>query len=158
MAIELKVENVLSLAPPAVPSALDQEHISASRKRTSTIKRTRRVTKRVKTSNSENPDAVTSDFSDTEVSESDEIFYAARSLEDPKRPVRIIRRVVNNLPIIISPRTKRQGIPENVPRPHPEAKPVFIRPANLDRALAVAEASASFSEGAKTAAGKIKTE
>ncbi|KAJ7191496.1 hypothetical protein GGX14DRAFT_578943 [Mycena pura] len=74
-----------------------------------------------------------------------------RSLEDPKRPVRILRRVINNLPIIISPRSKKQGIPENVPRPHPEAKPVFIRPANLDRALAVAEAGASFS-------GKIKSE
>ncbi|KAJ7227162.1 hypothetical protein GGX14DRAFT_555745 [Mycena pura] len=150
----------LTLLPPDLLSPLNQQ--PNSRKRTSSFKRPRKTTKRAKTSNGSNPDGVTSDFSDTEVSESDEVFFAARSLQDPSRPVRIIRRVVNNLPIILSPTSKKQIIPANVPRPHPDAKPVFIRPANIDRALAVAEAAGSFSgpymEDAKEVVGKLKME
>ncbi|KAJ7220809.1 hypothetical protein GGX14DRAFT_389201 [Mycena pura] len=146
----------LSFLPPAALSPSAQER--TSHKRTSKIKRPRKVTKRAKTSTGGNPDAITSDFSETEVSESDELFYATRSVEDPSRPVRIIRRVVHDLPIIISPRSKKQAIPANVPRPHPDAKPVFIRPANADRALAVAAASVSYVEEAKRVVGKVKTE
>ncbi|KAJ7213969.1 hypothetical protein GGX14DRAFT_563551 [Mycena pura] len=146
----------LSLLPPAALSPSAQER--ASHKRISKIKRPRKVTKRAKTSTGGNPDAITSDFSETEVSESDELFYATRSVEDPSQPVRIIRRVVHDLPIMISPRSKKQAIPPNVPRPHPDAKPVFIRPANADRALAVAAPSVSYVEEAKRVVGKFKTE
>ena len=90
----------LSFLPPAALSPLAQER--TSHKRTSKIKRPRKVTKRAKTSTGGNPDAITSDFSEPEVSESDELFYATRSVEDPSRPVRIIRRVVHDLPIIVS--------------------------------------------------------
>ncbi|KAJ7208310.1 hypothetical protein GGX14DRAFT_395968 [Mycena pura] len=130
----------LALLPPTAMSPLGQKHVF--RKRAAAIK-PQKVKKRARTSTGGNPDAVTSDCSDTEVSESDEVFYAATSLEDPKRPVRIIRRVVSNLPIVVSPRSKKQLIPVNVPRPHPDAKPVFIRPANIDRALALADAGVS---------------
>ncbi|KAJ7214848.1 hypothetical protein GGX14DRAFT_392113 [Mycena pura] len=85
------------------------------RKRASTFKPSRKTKKRAKTSYGDNPDAITSDFSDTEVSESDEVFYAARSSEDPRRPVRIIRRVLNNLPIV----------------PPPPAPPARLIPATL---------------------------
>ncbi|KAJ7187597.1 hypothetical protein GGX14DRAFT_399343 [Mycena pura] len=155
----------LSLLSP-VSTPMHQERVA--RKRTA-VKRPRKITKRVKTSNSANPDAVTTDVSETEDSETDEVFYAARSSEDPSRPVRILRRVVHNLPIIcfnrvgvgkISPGSKKQVIPANVPRPHPDAMPVFIRPANMDRGLAVAEAVRSCVEGDKMVAGpgKIKVE
>ncbi|KAJ7206129.1 hypothetical protein GGX14DRAFT_397392 [Mycena pura] len=139
-AIELNVGNVLALLPPTAMSPLDQKHVF--RKRASAIKPPK-VKKRARTSTGGNPDAVTSDCSDTEVSESDEVFYAATSLEDPNRPVRIIRRVVSNLPIVVSPKSKKQLIPVNIPCPHPDAKPVFIRPANIDRALALADAGVS---------------
>ncbi|KAJ7212665.1 hypothetical protein GGX14DRAFT_555313 [Mycena pura] len=146
----------LSLLPP-VSTPMHQERVA--RKRTA-VKRPRKITKRVKTSNSANPDAVTTDVSETEDSETDEVFYAARSSEDPSRPVRILRRVVHNLPIIISPGSKKQVIPADVPRPHPDALPVFIRPANMDRGLAVAEAARLCIEGDGMVAGpgKIKIE
>ena len=90
----------LSLLRPAALSPSTQER--TSHKRTSKIKRPRKVAKRAKTSTGGNPDGITSDFSETEVSESDELFYATRSVEDPSRPVRIIRRLVHDLPIIVS--------------------------------------------------------
>ncbi|KAJ7197577.1 hypothetical protein GGX14DRAFT_667734 [Mycena pura] len=149
----------LSVLPPAASSSLDQKRVF--HKRASTVK-PRKAKKHAKTSMGGNTDSVTSDYSDTEVSESDEVFYAVTSLADPTRLVRILRRVVNNLPIVVSPQSNKQTIPANMPRPHPDAMPVFIRPANMDRRLALIDAGVSFSgpyaEEVERVIGKIKTE